>query len=159
MCFGLKLQAKGGLNNLDFSICFQMLKIYDFEISFNICEMWSNGIKIAIFSKKLQKTAQRLGASSPDHVCDTFELQYTSLIKHVSQFRHFRTLGICLSPLLERVPKPTPGHDFWSSILQYLCPHKNSSFEVSDDVSACDLWFATLQSKILATPMLRYLAF
>ena len=67
MCFGLKLQAKGGLNNLDFSICFQMLKIYDFEIAFNTCEMWSNGIKIAIFSKKLQKTAQRLGASSPDH--------------------------------------------------------------------------------------------
>ena len=45
-------------------------------------------------------------------VCDTFELQYTSLLKHVSQLRHFRTLGICLSPLLERVPMPTPGHGF-----------------------------------------------
>ena len=67
MCFGLKLQAKGGMNNLDFSIRFQMLKIYYFEMALNTCEMRSNGIKIAIFSKKFQKTAQRLGASSPDH--------------------------------------------------------------------------------------------
>ena len=33
-----------------------------------------------------------------------------------------------------------------------FAPTKNSSFEVSDDVIACDLWFAP-QSKILATPM------
>ena len=31
--------------------------------------------------------------------CDTFELQYTSLLKHVSQFRHFRILTIGLIPL------------------------------------------------------------
>ena len=35
MCFGLKLQAKVGLNNLDFSIRFQMLKIYYFEMALN----------------------------------------------------------------------------------------------------------------------------
>ena len=39
MCFGFKLQAKGGLNNLDFSIRFQMLKIYYFEMALNTCEM------------------------------------------------------------------------------------------------------------------------
>ena len=39
MCFRLKLQAKRGLNNLDFSIRFQMLKIYYFEMALNTCEM------------------------------------------------------------------------------------------------------------------------
>ena len=44
---------------------------------------------------------------------------------------------------LERVPScvSTPGYGFWSFILRYLCPHKNSSFEVSDDILACNLWF------------------
>ena len=62
--------------------------------------------------------------SPPD--CDTFELQYTFLLKHVSQFRHFCFLIIGLNPLLERVFSyvPTPGHGFWSSILRYFCPHK-----------------------------------
>ena len=32
----------------------------------NTCEMCSNGIKIAFFSKKLRKIAQRLGALPPD---------------------------------------------------------------------------------------------
>ena len=51
-------------------------------MALNICEMWFNGIKIAFFSKKLQKIAQQLGASAsgrwgptprpPDS--DTFEL-------------------------------------------------------------------------------------
>ena len=39
MCFGLKLQAKRGLKNLDFSIRFQLLKIYYFEMALNTCEM------------------------------------------------------------------------------------------------------------------------
>ena len=43
-----------------------MLIIYFFQIVLNTCEMWSKGIKIAFFSKKFQKIAQRLGASSPD---------------------------------------------------------------------------------------------
>ena len=74
-----------------------------------------------------RKIAQRLGASPRDPhslrrlgahpqtlVCDTFELQYISLLKQVSQFRQFRILAIGLSPLLERVPcyGPTPGHGF-----------------------------------------------
>ena len=43
---------------------------------------------------------------------DGFELQYTSLLNHVSQFRHFRSLSLGLSPLLERVLSylRTPGH-------------------------------------------------
>ena len=35
-------------------------------MALNTCEMWSNGIKIAFFSKKLLKIAQRLGALPPD---------------------------------------------------------------------------------------------
>ena len=35
---------------------------------------------------------RRLDAPPLDPVCDTFELQYTSLFKHVSQFTHFRIL-------------------------------------------------------------------
>ena len=61
--------------------------------------MWSNGIEIAFFSKKLQKIAQRLGALPPNPRLWYFELQYTSLLKHVSQFRHGRFLTIGLSPL------------------------------------------------------------
>ena len=34
-----------------------------------------------------------------------------------------------------------------------FAPTKNFSFEVSDDVITCDLWFEPPQSKILATPM------
>ena len=56
-------------------------------MALNTSEMWSNGIKIAFFSKNLQKIVQRLGASPPDPqslqrlgprpqplVCKTFEL-------------------------------------------------------------------------------------
>ena len=58
-----------------------------------MCEMWSNDIKIVFFSKKLQKIAlrlglcppdshsiRRLGSRPPDPVCDTFELQCSSLL-------------------------------------------------------------------------------
>ena len=90
-------------------------------------------------------------------VCDTFELQYTSFLKHVSQFRHFCILTIRLiksSPLNEFLV--TCKHQATASDLSFyntFAPTKNSSFEVSDDVIACDLWFGGLQSKILATPL------
>ena len=95
-------------------------------MALNSCEMWSNGIKIAFFSKNYEKSPNGLGLRPQTPVCDTFDLQYTSLLKHVSQFTHFRILSIGLSPFLEGVPsyESTPGHGFWSSILRYLCPHK-----------------------------------
>ena len=43
-----------------------MLKILFFQIALNTCELWSNGIKIAIFSKNVQKIAQWLWALPPD---------------------------------------------------------------------------------------------
>ena len=46
-------------------------------MALNICEMWFNGIKIAFFSKKLQKIAQAAGAPRPP-ACDMFELHWLS---------------------------------------------------------------------------------
>ena len=66
----------------------------------NTCEMWSNGIKIAFFSKNLQKSPSGWvlrpqtpivtgGGELCPHtpICDTFE--YTSLLNT------FPKLGIC----------------------------------------------------------------
>ena len=117
--------------------------------------MWSNSVKTAFF-KELRKIAQRLGASPPDpHSLRRLEtpppdprqwyvwIAVHYFTQHVSQFRHFHILIVGLNPHLWTSSSyvPRPGHGFWSSILRYLCPHKNSFFKVSDDVIACDLWF------------------
>ena len=77
---------------------------------YNVIQLYYN----SFFSKKIRKTAQRLGASPPDPASNTFELQYTFYAIRVSQFRHFRILAIGLSPLLEGVPSyvPTLDHGF-----------------------------------------------
>ena len=72
-------------------------------MALNTCEMWSNGVKTAFVSKKLQKIAQRLGASPPDPnslrrlglrphtpVNDPFEVQYTSLLNTSANLGIFR---------------------------------------------------------------------
>ena len=56
-------------------------------------EMWSNGYKIAFFSKKLQKIAQRLGASPPDPQ-SVKHLSYTGFLYT------FPKLDICIFQLL-----------------------------------------------------------
>ena len=98
-------------------------------MALNTCKMWFNGIKIAFFSKKLQKIAQRLGAGPPvpqnllrlgapppDPMCDTFELH--KLSQHVSNVRYFRFLSISLIPLSLQNPGYLPtGKDFRSSYL------------------------------------------
>ena len=73
--------------------------------------MWSNGIKIALFSKKLQKIAQRLGVSPPDPIasggwglrpqtplCDTFDLQYTCLLNMRLPIYTFSHFNYCFKP-------------------------------------------------------------
>ena len=105
-----------------------MLIMYFFQMVLNTCEMWSKGIKIAFFSKKFQKIAQRLGASSPDPLCDTFE--YTTF--------SFVTFGLSPLPLENSRLSAKPGHGFWSSILRYLCPTKTPLSNISDDFIACD---------------------
>ena len=47
-------------------------------MALNTCEMWSNGIKIAFFSKNVQKLHSGWGLPPQTPVCDTFE--YTSLL-------------------------------------------------------------------------------
>ena len=119
----------------------------------------------SFFFQNLTKIAQRLGALPPDPhshrrlrpqtpVCDTFE--YTSLLNTSSKldFYTFQQLVFALS-LYQNPGKVPSGYGFKSSILRYLCPTKNTFSKISDDVIACDLWFGSPQSKILATPMVR----
>ena len=60
-------------------------------MALNMCKVWFNGIKIAFFSKKLQKFAQQLGAlpqtpkasgrwgpAPKPPVCGMFELHWLS---------------------------------------------------------------------------------
>ena len=51
-------------------------------MALNACEMWSNEIKIGLFSKNLQKSHSGRGLCPQTHIatggCDTFE--YTSLL-------------------------------------------------------------------------------
>ena len=66
----------------------------------------------SFFFQKITKNRPEPGASPSDPlasggwglrpqtpVCDTFELQCTSLLKHVSQFRYFCTLTLGVSPV------------------------------------------------------------
>ena len=121
-------------------------------MALNTCKMCSCGIKIAFFSKTLEKSP----SVSQTLICDTFELQNTFLLKHISKIWTLLHFNYWF--------KPSP----WNGFLA-LCQHqatasdlpfynifastKNFSFEVSDDVIACDLWFGPPLSKILATPM------
>ena len=110
-------------------------------------------IKIAFF-QKLRKIAQRTGGSAPQTLfCDTFELQYTSLLKHVSQFKHFRNLTIGLKLSLNEflvtcqhqatasdlpfydifAPRKIPFSKFLMASLHVICglgppPIKNSGY-------------------------------
>ena len=92
-----------------------------------------------LFSKKLQKIAQRLGAGppvpqslqrlgapSPDPMCDTFELH--KLSQHVSNVRYLRFSS--LIPLSLQNPRYLPtGNDFRPFYLRYLCPTKTFCLE------------------------------
>ena len=98
MCFGFKLQVKGGLNNLIFLIGFQMCEASSFKWLWTHVKL--KGIKIA-FTKKLQNISQQLGASPPD----SQSLQRLGApppypcLSFVSQFGHFHILTISLNLL------------------------------------------------------------
>ena len=83
------------------------------------------------------------GLRSQTPVCDTFQLQCTFLLKHVSQFWHFCSLTIGLSPLLKRISSYV-AHQATTSDLPFydtFAATEYSSYKASDDVIACDLWF------------------
>ena len=55
-------------------------------MALNMRETWPNGIKIAFFSKKLQKIAQQLGALPPDPP-SVIRLSYTGFLKTFIKLR------------------------------------------------------------------------
>ena len=95
-------------------------------------------LKQLFFSKNYEKSPSSSGLHSQTPINHTFELQYTSLL-NTSPNLNILTIGLSLS--LKQVISyvPTSRHSFSSSIQRYFCPYKNSFFEVSDDVIACDL--------------------
>ena len=140
-------------------------------MALNTREMWSNGIKIASFSKKLRKIAQRLGALSPNphnlrrlgapppdpclwYVWITVHF-FTQALLSISTFSHFN-YWFKPSPLKEFLVTCQHEASTASDLPFYdiLAPTKNSSFEVSDESLhvICGLG-PPPQSKILATPM------
>ena len=58
--------GKQRIEQLIFQLAFKMWKILFFQTTLKTRKMWSIGIKIAIFFKKLQKIFQQLGASPPN---------------------------------------------------------------------------------------------
>ena len=105
--------------------------------------MWFNGIKIAFFPKNYKKSPSGLGQGpqTPKSsggwgprpktpVCDTLELH--KLSQHVSKVRylHFSTISLIKPSLFAKSwLSANIGNDFRSSILQYVCPTKSSSFK------------------------------
>ena len=93
-----------------------------------------------LFFKGYEKLPSGWGLSPQKPVNNTFELQYIFL--HVSHFRLFRILTFGLGPPPENEFLVTYQHQATASDLPFydiFAPTKNSSFEVSDDVNACDL--------------------
>ena len=115
-------------------------------MALNTCETWSDGINIAFFQKDT-KNRPAAGASPSD-----------PLLRYVWITMHFFTqtrLTILTFSQFNYWFKPSPLNEFLvtcqhqatTSDLPFydiFTPHKNSSFEVSDDAIACDLWFGPL---------------
>ena len=88
-------------------------------MALNRCKMWSNGIKIAFFSKKSPKCPP----PDPRLWCVWFTLVYSTRLP-IQTFLLFNFWFIPKSWLSTN----NTGHGFWSSIVQYLCLHKKSLF-------------------------------
>ena len=122
-------------------------------MALNTREMYFNGIKIAVFSKKLIKNRPTAGGFAPKPP-SVLRLRYTTFLNTSPK------LDICtFQRLLKALPLQNPawmpiGNDFRYSIQWYLCPTKVPLLKIFDDVIACGLWFGLpYQSKILATPI------
>ena len=134
------MQVKGGLNNFDFFNW--LLNVKNLVLSNgsdNTCKMRSNGIEIAFFFKKLQKsggfaprppnTSGSWGPHPQPPICDIFELHKLSQHDTKVRYLHFSTISSSPLPLQNPSYVQTGNNDFRSSILRYLCPTKTSSLE------------------------------
>ena len=98
-------------------------------------------LKQLLFFKKLQKIAQRLGASPQTPFNNMFELQYTSLLNtslnlDISHFNYWFKPSPLNEFLVTCQHQPTASD---LSFYDIFAPTKKFFFEVSDDAIACDL--------------------
>ena len=106
--------------------------------------LWSNVIKIASFSKKLHKIAQRLGFRPYTPVSDMFKLHYIAqYVYKIHTFPLF-TLVLSLLPIANLVMCQTQATASDLPIFNIFVPQKVFLSKICDDVIACN---------ILATPM------
>ena len=86
----------------------------------NMCEVWFNGIKIAFFSKKLQKNTNGLGLRPQTPVCDTFELHwFTQNVSKVT-YLHFSTILVEALSLC-KIPVKWKTGNFLMTSLHVIC--------------------------------------
>ena len=110
--------------------------------------------QLFLFKKNYKKSPSGWGLRPQTSVNNTFELQYTSLLNTSANF-YILTIGLSPPPLngfLLTCQHQATAFDL--PFYDIVASTKNSFFEISDDVIACNLRFGPPQSKILATPMI-----
>ena len=116
--------------------------------------MYFNGIKIAVFSKKLTQNRPTAGGFAP-RPPSALRLRYTTFLNtspklNICTFQQLlKALSLCkiLLKCQQATISDLPSYDIF-------VPTKVPLLKIFDDVIACDLWFGPpSQSKILATPI------
>ena len=122
-------------------------------MALNTCEIRFNGIKIAVFSKKLTKNCPTAGGFAP-RPPSVLHLRYTTFFNTTLKVDicTFQLLlkGLSLCKILLKCQQATI-----SDLQSYdiFVPQTVPLLKNFDDVISCDLWFGPpYQSKILATP-------
>ena len=89
-----------------------MLKIWFFQLALNMCEMRTNGVKVAFLSKKLPKIAQHLAAGGyAARLLFVICLSYATLL---IAFPNLDVFYFCSStlPLAKSWSRAKPGPSF-----------------------------------------------
>ena len=124
-------------------------------MALNTCKMWFNGIKIAVFSKKLTKNRPTAGGFAPRPPA-VIRLRYTSFLNtspslDIWLFNYVLLIGNALS-LCKILVKCQPATILDLPSYDLFVPQKVSLLKIFHDVIACDMG-PPYQSKILATPI------
>ena len=122
--------------------------------------MWSNGIKKAFCFKKWQKIAQRLGASTSDprlwYVWVTLAYSIRLPSKTFALF-NYKFIFSTFIEIVVRCQQQSTTLDL--TFYDIFALQKFPFFLISDDVIACNLWFAPPPIKILATRMVTMITY
>ena len=127
-------------------------------MALNTCEMWFNGIKIAFFSKNLQKSHHGLWfrphtpkasvgcppPPPPPQTPSVIPLSYTSFLNTFPKLDicavQLLVLALSLCKILVKCQQATisdlPSYDIF-------VPQKIPLLKIVDDVIACDFWFGS----------------